>query len=343
MPGILGKAAAAVYAAGLAKRNRSFDAGRGVTRLDRPVISVGNLSVGGTGKTPMVMHCVRTLLDAGLFPCVAMRGYKPDAGGESDEGALYLRTFADTPVVAQPDRTAGLIDLFESERGREVDCVVLDDGFQHRQIARDLDLVLIDASRDPFRDRPLPAGWLREPVENLRRADEIVVTHAEMINAPELRRLATDIERVAGKRPIAVARHEWSELRVRTPDGERTEQVDWLDGKRTVAVCAIGNPEGFLRAARRAAGGGLMGELTLPDHDPYREQTVARIVDMARSSRAEAIVTTEKDDAKLAKVPAGTWPCPLVCASLRIAFDHGENELNERVVRAGRTQIAPGV
>ena len=343
VPGLLGRAASVVYSAAVARRNRGFDAGRRVTRLDRPVISVGNLSVGGTGKTPVVMHCVRTLLEAGLSPCVAMRGYKPDKGGESDEGSLYLRTFADVPVVAQPDRTAGLRDLFDSPRGREVDCVVLDDGFQHRWIGRELDLVLVDASRAPFDDRPLPAGWLREPVRNLARADEVIVTHAEMATDTERRVLEASIERLMGRPPIAVARHEWTDLRVRTPEGERTEPVSWLGGKPMIAVCAIGNPEGFLRSARRAAGGALLGELALPDHDPYRDETVERIAEMARSSRAQAIVTTEKDDAKLARVPAGTWPCPLVRTTLRIAFDRGQGELAERIIRAGRTRVEPPV
>ncbi|HRQ74118.1 MAG TPA: tetraacyldisaccharide 4'-kinase, partial [Phycisphaerales bacterium] len=156
VPGLPGRLAAMVYGAAIARRNRAFDAGRGVVTLDRPVISVGNLSTGGTGKSPTVAWVVRTLREAGRDPCIAMRGYR-SRDGVSDEAEEYRAAFDDLPVVARPDRLQGLIELFASERGGRVDAVVLDDGFQHRCIARALDLVLIDATRDPFADAMIPA------------------------------------------------------------------------------------------------------------------------------------------------------------------------------------------
>lgn len=126
-----------LYLAELGRRNRRFDRGAGVTRFDVPVISVGNISVGGVGKTPMVMTIAGWLLESGRRPCIAMRGYKAGAG-ESDEAALYRERFGDVPVVAQPDRTAGLRALFAQERvgqasslpgpGARIDCIILDDG-----------------------------------------------------------------------------------------------------------------------------------------------------------------------------------------------------------------------
>ena len=336
MPGILGTAAAALYSAAVSRRNRAYDAGKGVTRFDRPVISIGNLSVGGTGKTPMVMHCVRTLLDADVAPCIAMRGYRADKGGESDEASLYLRAFADVPVVAQPDRISGLEDLFASERGGTIECVVLDDGFQHRKIARQLDIVLVDASRDPFRDRALPAGWLREPADSLARAHAVVVTHAEMVERDELARLSEQIERVHNRPPAAITRHDWVELLV----GDNTiEPVEWLKDRPCVAVCAIGNPEPFMRRARQLTGGRVLAEMVLRDHDPFQQQTVDRIVEMARGSRAQAIICTEKDYAKLARVPEGTWACPLVRPKLMIMFDEGRESFDEQIVRTGRMRV----
>src|SRR4051794_5329108 len=149
--GPVGAALAAVYSWEIGRRNRRYDAGRGVVRFDRPVISVGNLSVGGTGKTPMVAHIVGVLLQAGHTPAIAMRGYGSKAsGGRSDEAEEYRRKFPGVPVLARPDRTLALIEQFAREHddagGRQSDVVVLDDGFQHRKIARDLDIVLVDAS-----------------------------------------------------------------------------------------------------------------------------------------------------------------------------------------------------
>jgi len=183
VPGPIGAALARVYGIVIARINRRFDSGRGVVRFDRPVISVGNLSVGGTGKTPMVRRLIAILLEMERRPCIAMRGYRKGTG-ESDEAAAYQREFPDVPVIAQANRTDGLIALFGDEHegeGPHRDCIVLDDGFQHRQIGRELDIVLVDASRSPFRDRLLPQGWLREPAESLTRAGLVVVTHAESV------------------------------------------------------------------------------------------------------------------------------------------------------------------
>jgi tetraacyldisaccharide 4'-kinase len=152
--GPIGRALSAIYAGIVSRRNRAFDAGRGVVTLDRPVISVGNLSVGGTGKTPLVAHVLEVLGGAGRNPCVAMRGYGSGRGRESDEAMLYRDQFLSVRIVAQPDRVEGLLALLASDDGGHVDSVVLDDGFQHRRLARQVDLVLVDATRDPFADRP---------------------------------------------------------------------------------------------------------------------------------------------------------------------------------------------
>src|ERR1051326_7138417 len=157
VPGILGRAMSLVYSAAIARINRRYDRGRGVIRFDRPVISVGNLSVGGTGKTPMVAHILRTLLASHASPCVAMRGYR-SRRGESDEAQEDRRAFPPAPIVPPPARTPGLIPLFSQQHELDEPAsthIILDDGFQHRRIARDVDIVLIDATADPFTDRLL--------------------------------------------------------------------------------------------------------------------------------------------------------------------------------------------
>jgi tetraacyldisaccharide 4'-kinase len=340
VPAWIGRVLEPVYAAAVARRNRRFDAGRSVVRLDRPVISVGNLSVGGTGKTPMVTLLVRELLEAGRRPCIAMRGYVPrHARGpanttKSDEAELYRRLLPGVPIVAQPDRAAGLQRLFATDQGREVDCVVLDDGFQHRRLARDLDIVLLDASRDPFADRLLPAGWLREPVASLARAHAVVVTHAEMATPDRVEAILRRAAAITPRAVLAATRHKWTRLTITDPSGGEAEHaVDWLAGRRIAAVCAIGNPDAFL-AGLRAAGADVAAAMVLPDHDRYDPETVRAILHSAAG--AEAIVTTEKDWAKLGVLDPATWPCPVARPMLDLHFDRGRDDLLRAVLAADR-------
>ena len=329
-----------VYALAIGRINRRYDAGRGVVRFDRPVISVGNLSAGGTGKTPMVARIVRMLRAAGHRPCIAMRGYK--GGGGSDEAAAYGREFPGLPIVAQADRTHGLIELFHAEHEGEAphtDCIVLDDGFQHRRIGRELDIVLIDSTRSVFADRLLPAGWLREPVSSLRRAGAVVITHAEASQPTELRTLEAQIAGIRGRGPEAIARHEWSGLSVWAGGADHEETAAWLRGKRAFAVCAIGNPGPFLDAATKAVGGTLAGAMVLRDHDPYGSSTLVRVLHEATSSGAQVVLTTEKDWSKLARVAAGQWPCPVARPRLELGFDRGGSELDALVLETVRRGV----
>ncbi len=330
--GAVGRAASRVYAREIGRRNRRFDAGAGVTKLDVPVISVGNLSVGGTGKTPMVAWIVRALLEAGRSPCIAMRGYKKGKGS-SDEELLYKRTLEGVPVVAQPDRLAGLREMFQTEAGRRVDVVVLDDGFQHRRIARDLDLVLVDATKSPFEDAMLPTGWLREPVGSLKRAHGVVITHAESVSPLRLEELELQVEAAHGRSPVARASHAWDGLQVKMEGREVPRPVGWLKGKKAFVVCAIGRPEPFVRQVERASGGPAAGRMVLRDHDPYKPATREAIAREAAAAGADVIVTTEKDWSKLESTK---WGLPVARPRLVMKIEQGEGELRGMVVGAER-------
>lgn len=332
--GFAGRWVERAYALAVARRNRAFDRGRGVVRLDRPVVSVGNVSVGGTGKTPMVAHLARHLLAHGHRPCIAMRGYRPH-GGQSDEAWWYARALPDVPVVVRPDRVAGLRALFGSDRGQAIDCVLLDDGFQHRRVARDLDVVLVSATRDPFADRLLPAGWLREPVASLSRADVIVVTHAQAVAPQALAALVDRLRSIAGPAFVAVARHCWRALRVTEGGEERTEAVDWLAGRRVLVACAIGQPAVLVDQAV-AAGAEVVAAVIRRDHDAFGPRVVRAVRHRASDARAEAILITDKDWAKLHRVPAWRWPCPLVRPQLELRFDTHGREVEQAVLQAVR-------
>lgn len=335
MPAWVGVPLEPVYRFEIGRRNRAYDRGRGVVRLDRPVISVGNLSVGGTGKTPTVRWVVETLVAGGQRPCIAMRGYKSTPAVESDEAAELRRTLPGVPVVARPDRAAGLRALFATDVGSAVDSVVLDDGFQHRRLARDADIVLIDASRDPFADHLLPRGWLREGVGSLARADAVVVTHAELVGEARAAALLDAVERLAPGVLAVRCAHQWTGLEVREEGRSGPQAVSWLAGRRCVAVCGIGNPAGFIGAAREACGGALGAEIVLPDHDPYKPATIERILAAARRINADAVVTTQKDWSKLAGVEPERWPCAVACARLGLRFEgDGGERLSSLVLGA---------
>ena len=144
-----------------------------------PVISIGNLTLGGTGKTPMVQHAASVLMDAGHRPAIVLRGYGARRGEDSDEAMEHRAALPGVPVMAQPDRVAALATLRRTHP--EVDVVLLDDGFQHRFVKRCSDIVLIDARRVLDEERVLPAGRLREPLASLARATDVVVTHADRV------------------------------------------------------------------------------------------------------------------------------------------------------------------
>jgi tetraacyldisaccharide 4'-kinase len=325
-----------VYRWAVSRRNRSFDRGERVWRAPYPVISVGNLSVGGTGKTPVVMRLAREMLLNHLRPVIAMRGYAKSGDVPSDEEAEYLETLEGVRVLAHPDR-AGSIAAFHASAGK-ADCVILDDGFQHRFVARDLDIVLIDATRSPFDDRLLPAGWLREPVESLGRAGAIVVTRADRVGRDALGSLLGQIGAHAQPGvPIATCAHRWGRLDRFRARGESIgkEPAGWLARRRVFALSGIGNPGAFRGQVERDAGAQVVGERALADHASYSAALVASVAREAERRGAESIVTTSKDWVKIRRFvgslpDAGPeWVVPRV----EIEFLDGGDALLGEVVR----------
>lgn len=312
----LGQIAEPLYRAIITHRNRRFDSRRGVVEFDRPVISVGNLSVGGTGKTPATLLLVRLLRERGHRPCVAMRGYAKHAG-VSDEAAEYRAAFPDLPMVVQPNRTQGLLELFAGEAGSHVDCVLLDDGFQHRRIARQLDFVLVDATRSPFLDHLLPRGWLREPVQSLRRSHAVIITHTESVDAAAAAALRADIAgQCSPGTPILSASHEWTSITVSQSGTASSQPLSWLGQRRVIACCAIGNPGPFLAQARRHTT--VVGEVVLRDHDRYAPPALQRVHAVMNRHGADTLLVTSKDWAKLSRNPL---PWPVAVPSLTLAVE----------------------
>lgn len=328
-----------VYARIVRDRNASFDAGKRAkpfsfsglsVTLDRPVICVGNLSVGGTGKTPAVQMVCDWLIEAGHNPAIALRGYASN-NGLSDEAELHRAALPDVPLAVGPNRVQQLLQLFASPEGEAVDVVVLDDGFQHRRLARQLDIVLVDATQDPFAQRLLPAGWLREPVSSLTRAHAVVLTHADRATPSDLSRIDADLRRQFPHLIIAHAEHAWSALCV----VDEVEPLEWLKGRRYALACAIGKPQAFIDQATTTFGPPAT-TVVLRDHDPYSPATIERLRRAAEGT--DALLVTEKDWTKLARLDPGTWPCPIARPSLEMRLAAGESQLRSLVLSAASWQ-----
>jgi tetraacyldisaccharide 4'-kinase len=291
-----GLAALAVpYAAAVTFRNALFDAGlRRQWTARVPVVSVGNLTLGGTGKTPLVAWVARELARQGLRPAVVSRGYAARTGHTSDEAAELAILLPGVPHVADRDRVAAAARAVD--HGANV--VVLDDGFQHRRLRRNLDIVAVDAT-DPFGcDRLCPRGLLREPLAGLCRADAIVLTRADRIAAERRAQIRAAVLRARRGRPPAA----WVETRhapvgIRHLDGS-VEPLEALAGRRLLAFCGIGNPAAF-RHTLVSLGVELAGFRSFADHHQYSDADLDSLAAEATAGAAELVVTTLKDLVRL--------------------------------------------
>lgn len=315
---------ALAYTAGVACRNRRFE-----RRPERvhcapvPVISVGNVTTGGTGKTPLVIALVQRLQALGRRPAVLTRGYRAPPGRDSDEVIELRESLPGAAIVVNPDRVAG---AREAVRVQAADCLVLDDGFQHRRLARDLDLVAIDAL-DPWGGGwTLPSGRLREPLSALRRAHLLVITRANQVDGSVLSGIQRRLDLLAPQ--ARTIRASVEPVAMVYADG-RTADVAELAYHLVLPVCAIGNPGTFLRTVALHAGC-VSRPLAFRDHHRYRPRDVRRILARARRERADLVVVTRKDWSKLAFLwPAGEPSAPrLARLDVRLALDDPDGILD---------------
>jgi len=323
-------ALAAPYAAATGARRWLYSSG--IFRARRapvPVLSVGNITVGGTGKTPLVEHLARGLASRGRRPAVVMRGYGATPVGGSDEAALLRENLGeDAAVIVDPDRLAGVNAAVE-ESGADV--TVLDDGFQHLSLARDLDIVALDAMNPFGFGRLLPAGCLREGPAALARADVIVITRSDLAPEADVAELRAHVSRLAPE--ARVAESTYSPARLETLAGEGSFEIANLDGKRASAFCGIGNPYAFGMTIRRL-GAKVVYSKRFADHHPFSAREIVDVAREAGSRGAEMVITTQKD-AK--RIPEGAWPDgapPLCVLHAEFAFRTGERDFWKAVTRA---------
>ena len=314
-------AAAPIYAAGSAARSAGF--ATGIKRshpLGRPTVSVGNLTTGGTGKTPVVGHIARHLVEQGHRPCILLRGYR---GG--DEAREHRQRLGDAVrVEPNPDRVAAAQQVLAEDPA--ITCFILDDGFQHRRARRDLDLVLIDATNPWGYGHLLPRGLMREPKSALRRAHASIITRADQVEADEVDRLDRDIASITGRPPIAHAEHAWSGL---VDHDDKLVALDRLREQQVMGVVGIGNPAAFVRTLTQHAAEVLHCE-QLPDHHAYTRKTLLRLIELAQAAGADAVVTTEKDWVKWALLLEDERVVlPILRTTLAVRYRDGEKALHQ--------------
>jgi tetraacyldisaccharide 4'-kinase len=302
-------AAEVPYSALMRLRNRLYDRGAlAATRLARPVVSVGNITTGGTGKTPVVRWLAESLAARGLRPAILMRGYTRGTTTTSDEQSMLREQLPpEIPVAADPDRIrAAAKALVEQPK---LDVYLLDDGMQHRRLARDFELTLVNAA-DPFGyAHVLPRGLLREPLPGLARAHAFLLTRATQADPASLRQIESTLAAHNPSAPVYRCDHVHTGLR--TP--REHLPTDSLRDRRIFTFCGIGSPESFDRQVR-TLGATVVGTHPFPDHHDYSERDLAHLQTQARSAGAELLLTTEKDWAKLKSIP----PTPNALETWRI-------------------------
>ncbi|MCK4596806.1 tetraacyldisaccharide 4'-kinase [bacterium] len=305
-------------------------------RVGARVISVGNISMGGTGKTPLVNLLADNLAGRGIGVAILTRGYGRTSRGHrvlvggngkwqdvGDEPLMMSRSLPEVPVVVCADRIAGGRVAVEMFRPR---ILILDDGFQHLRLAREVELVVIDATCPFGNGRVFPAGILREKVKALRWAQLFVLTRVNQ--ADGVGELVDFLHQICPNAIVVQSECEPMSLR----DVHSGEQLDleFLRGKQVLAMSGIGNPSSFERSLEQT-GVRLIERVRFPDHHPYRREELEQVICLAREIGAQYVVTTEKDEVRLPVM--GKEAIPLLSFGIRLRVISGERELWELVER----------
>ncbi len=322
------------YCAAVTWRNRRYDTHRAaVHRVDVPVVSVGNLTLGGTGKTPFVAWLGEWFRTRGVAVAVVSRGYgargTAAAPSPNDECLELSASLPGVPHWQDRDR---LRAAHAAAADRACRAILLDDGFQHRRLARDLDIVLLDAL-EPFGYRHVfPRGMLREPLEGLSRAQAIVLTRADLVSVERRQSIRQEALRLAPSAVWLEARH--APRALRSCHG-REEPIECLAARPVAAFCGIGNPEGFRRTLD-SCNYQVTEFREFPDHFVFPARVIDELDRWARALPVDAVLCTHKDLVKVRREQLGDRPLWAVRIGLEIL--EGEDRLTALLERLTTTE-----
>jgi tetraacyldisaccharide 4'-kinase len=325
----------ALYKPVVSFRNACYDHGwKKIHKVPVPVICVGNLTVGGTGKTPMVIWICRLIQRRGLKVAVLTRGYKARDDQDSDETAIMRQALPDVPIVINPDRVAGARQAIREHNAK---VLVLDDGFQHRRLARNLDIVMIDCTCPFGYEHILPRGLLREPKKQLRRAHVAVLSRCDMIEKEKLSQLQQQVRQLlqnpkakSDTPPKVVVHSQHQPVALLGSDGSKHPPAK-LQGKKVFAFCGIGNPKTF-EDTLTELGAEVIGRYQFGDHYIYDDLDANLLRDWRSQYRADWLVTTEKDWVKLKEIAAIVRIEELYWLKIETRITHGKDELGRAIV-----------
>ncbi len=296
------------------------------TKVSATVISIGNITTGGTGKTPLVAWLCNYFIGKNIKTAVLTRGYKKK-GDVADEPAMLTKAVPSVIVMVNPDRVAGAEKAINEHKAK---LLVMDDGFQHRRLARDVNIVAIDAMVPFGNEKLLPAGLLREPIKSLKRADAVVITRANQ-NSPEI--IEEIKRRVTAIKPdmvFAAAVHKPMYAKLIK---DRQIPLEQMKGKKIYAFCGIGNPDAFFQTLTDMALN-IVGKKVYNDHHLYINDDIEAIYEDARYNKAEFVITTHKDWIKTALLSMDRFQIPFAAMMVELDFVDGKENIIALVDKA---------
>jgi tetraacyldisaccharide 4'-kinase len=313
------------YTAAAFLRNVLYDCGIKKTHhAALPIVSVGNLTLGGTGKTPMTAYLAEFFLKQGLRPAIISRGYRKTANNVNDEFLELSLRLPNVPHLQNPNRVAAAAELAERQGDEAVDVLILDDAFQHRRIARNTDIVLLDATQPFGFDRIFPRGTLRETLNGLKRADVVLLSRADLIDQAQRQRIK---ERVLSITPNVL----WGEV-IHEPKCliSQTAQVPFTppfpDLGSVLAFCGLGNPAAFEHTLK-SCGTNVQEFIAFPDHYHYQESDLDDLERLVAEKNIDTVLCTMKDFVKIKRPALRNIPIQAVAVGIR--FLDGEEEFKK--------------
>ena len=318
------------YASIIIVRNFLYSTGwLKVHKVNATVISVGNITTGGTGKTPLVVWIANQITQN--YTCAILtRGYKTTQNSKLktqnyiDEPEILAKGCPQAKVIVNPDRLAGAQEAIDKYHAK---VLIMDDGFQHRRLGRNLDIVTIDATCPTGYGRMLPAGLLREPVSSLKRADAAVVTRSDQVNKSDLESLEAKLKSINPEMLIVRTIH--NPVCAQTTHGEKID-IEQLKGKKIFAFCGIGNPEAFFSTIRKT-GAQLVGSKIFNDHYAYANNDIDDIYEEAMYLGARLVLSTQKDWTKISSKKPPAADIPFAYLVMEMKFTDGVDKLKQLI------------